>query len=82
MLRLGRSPKPLGIFLNRIDSGGGKALAFISSHPVTAERMRALEAADRPVTGAPLLDSGEWTALKGICGAAKPSDGDDSTEEP
>ena len=58
MLALGRSPKPLGLFLNRIDSGGGQGLAFISSHPVTAERLQALEAADRPDTGEPLLDAG------------------------
>jgi Zn-dependent protease with chaperone function len=79
MLRLGRSPKPLGLFLNRIDTGGGKALAFISSHPVTAERMHALEAADKPVTGAPLLDAENWTALKEICGTAAPPNPGDST---
>jgi Zn-dependent protease with chaperone function len=68
MLRLGRSPKPLGAFLGRIDTTSSKALAFISSHPVTEERMLALAAADRPVSGAPLLTADEWSALKGICG--------------
>jgi predicted Zn-dependent protease len=67
MLGLGRSPKPLGVFLNRIDSGGDSALAFISSHPVTSTRVRALEARDRPATGAPLLETAEWQALKAIC---------------
>ena len=68
MLALGRSPKPLGIFLNRIDSGGGgSALAFISSHPVTAERLKAMEALDRPEAGGPLLTPGEWFSLKAIC---------------
>jgi hypothetical protein len=67
MLKLGRSPKPLGIFLSRIDSGAGSSLAFISSHPVTAERLRAMEAQDRPETGEPLLSPGEWFSLKAIC---------------
>jgi Zn-dependent protease with chaperone function len=67
MLSLGRSPKPLGIFLNRIDSGGSSSLAFISSHPVTAERLKAMEDQDRPETGEPLLTQGEWFSLKGIC---------------
>lgn len=67
MLSLGRSPKPLGTFLNRIDSGGGSSLAFISSHPVTAERLKAMEDEDQPVTGEPLLSPGEWFSLKAIC---------------
>ena len=50
--------------------GRRQTLAFISSHPVTAERMRAFDAADAPVTGAPLLDAEEWSALKTICGKA------------
>lgn len=68
MLELGRSTRPLGLFLNRIDSDVGAALAFISSHPVSAARLEALEAQDRPVTGAPLLSDEEWRALKNICG--------------
>ena len=67
MLALGRSPKPLGIFLSRIDSGGGSSLAFISSHPVTAERLKAMEDQDQPETGEPLLSPGEWFSLKAIC---------------
>jgi predicted Zn-dependent protease len=56
------------LFLNRIDTNNSAALAFISSHPVTSERIRALEANDQPTTGAPLLSNAEWQALKGICG--------------
>jgi predicted Zn-dependent protease len=68
MLALGRSPTPLGIFLNRIDSGGGgSALAFISSHPVTTERLKAMEDLDKPETGEALLTPGEWFSLKAIC---------------
>jgi predicted Zn-dependent protease len=67
MLALGRSPKPLGIFLSRIDGGGASSLAFISSHPVTAERLKAMEDQDKPATGDPLLAPGEWSSLKAIC---------------
>jgi Zn-dependent protease with chaperone function len=68
MLKLGRPPAALGAILNRLGAGIGSALAFISSHPVTAERMQLLEARDRPATGTPLLDAAEWQALKRICG--------------
>ena len=67
MLEVGRSPKPLGEFLSRIDESGD-ALAFIASHPVTVERTRALEARHREASGAPLLSDAEWQTLKGICG--------------
>jgi predicted Zn-dependent protease len=67
MLNVGRSPKPLGVFLSRVAGVDVDALAFISSHPVTAERMRALEARDREASGAPLLGPREWQALKQIC---------------
>ncbi|MGH6923335.1 MAG: M48 family metallopeptidase [Propylenella sp.] len=75
MLALGRPPAALGAILDRLGAGIGNALAFISSHPVTAERMRVLEARKQPATGAPLLSAAEWTALKAICGA----DGDGDT---
>ncbi len=68
MLELGRSPKTLGAFLQRLDAGGGDDFAFLASHPVTAERVRALEATDRPATAPPLLTAAEWRALKAICG--------------
>ena len=68
MLDIGRSPAPLGTLLSRLDRGGGNALAFISSHPVTEERMQRLEAAHRPANGPPILDAEEWRALKAICG--------------
>jgi predicted Zn-dependent protease len=68
MLDVGRSSKPLGEFLKRIDTSGESNFAFLSSHPVTAERVKYLEDQDRPAEGAPLLDEGEWKALKAICG--------------
>ena len=68
MLALGRSPKPLGAFLLRV-AGEQKddSLPFLNSHPVTADRVRALDSRDAPVRGEPLLNDAEWQALKGIC---------------
>jgi hypothetical protein len=43
------------------------ALSIFASHPMTADRMAMLEAADATPTGAPLLLFGEWRALKAIC---------------
>ena len=68
MLTLGRPPQALGSFLKRIDRGGGVPLGFLSTHPVTAERVQALEGRTRAPAGEPLLDRAEWRALKAICG--------------
>jgi Zn-dependent protease with chaperone function len=68
MLEIGRSPKPLGVFLARLTGENDGALAFLSSHPVTAERMRALDEKNRPASGPALLGETEWRALKAICG--------------
>lgn len=68
MRKVGRSPAALGALLSRL-GGSGSTLAFMSSHPVTAERMAELEAAEQPATpGAPFIDAAEWQALKRICG--------------
>ena len=72
MRRLGRPPSALGTMLGRLGHGGGESLAFLSSHPVTADRIAALEAAGTPAAGgAPLLTDAEWQALKAICGKVK-----------
>lgn len=67
MLAAGRTPRPLGVFLNRLGSGGSDRLAFLSSHPVTEERMAALSDRHREPTGAPFLSTAEWQAVKTIC---------------
>ncbi|HEX2553149.1 MAG TPA: M48 family metallopeptidase [Microvirga sp.] len=63
---LGRSPEPLGRLLRRIDDGDGIP-PFLSSHPLSAERLAAL--GSRPVAkpGPPLLSDAEWQALRNIC---------------
>ncbi|MCG8672877.1 MAG: M48 family metalloprotease, partial [Pseudomonadales bacterium] len=70
MRDLGRPPSALGTMLGRFDRGGEARLAFLSSHPVTADRIDMLEAAGTPETeSAPLLTDAEWQALKAICGS-------------
>ena len=68
MVALGRSPRPLGDLLVRI-TGTSKPgpLSIFASHPLTADRQAALEKADAPVIGPPLLSDAEWTSLKAIC---------------
>lgn len=46
--------------------GAGALLGYMSSHPLSAERMRLFEQGARPGTTAS-LDATEWTALRGIC---------------
>lgn len=68
MLRLGRSPAPLGEFLLRMTGQQqGGAMALLASHPLTQDRLAELKRLDAHVTAAPLLTDGEWKALKGIC---------------
>ena len=70
MLGLGRSPAPLGQFLLRMTGQQSQGvIALLASHPLTQDRLAALQAQDRPATGAPLLSEEEWAALKGICSA-------------
>jgi Zn-dependent protease with chaperone function len=69
MLELGRSPKPLGSFLLRITGDGTDGLIppFLRSHPLSADRLAALEKRDVPASAPPLLTDGEWRALRMIC---------------
>ncbi|MCI0599389.1 MAG: M48 family metallopeptidase [Beijerinckiaceae bacterium] len=68
MQNLGRPPKALGDLLLRI-SGPEKdnPLAIFATHPMTEDRLAMIVAASRDPTGAPLLSSVEWRALKAIC---------------
>jgi len=68
MERLGRSPKAMGILLDRITRDhGGERPVWLSSHPVTGERLKYLEGREPAVPGPELLDAEEWRALKSIC---------------
>jgi predicted Zn-dependent protease len=67
LLALGRSPQPMGFLLRRIEPKGGVVPPFLSSHPVTEERLQALGARPVDAAGPPLLSDEEWGALRGIC---------------
>jgi Zn-dependent protease with chaperone function len=67
MLASGRSPGPMGLLLKRIEGNERKLPAFLSTHPVTDQRLQALQKQVPSRPGAPLLDDEEWRALKEIC---------------
>lgn len=75
MRHAGADPRAINEFFRRIAPLGGKPSVFdaLSSHPVTADRIAEVErlSADAPKAGKPILDAGEWAALKGICGEAR-----------
>ncbi|WP_262031902.1 M48 family metallopeptidase [Microvirga sp. Mcv34] len=74
MSALGRPAHPMGLLLKRIegkdDVKGGNDFnvpAFLSTHPVTDQRLKALEKQVPSQQGEPLLSQEEWRALKEIC---------------
>jgi Zn-dependent protease with chaperone function len=66
MSSLGRSPRPMGLLLQRIDKGG-EMPALLASHPLTQDRLRFLESHEPGRSGDPLLSEQEWRDLKSIC---------------
>jgi predicted Zn-dependent protease len=66
MLALGRSPRAVGVLLERIAPDGGPIPPVLSSHPLTKERLDALPQPKEPL-GEPLMSDEEWRALRSIC---------------
>jgi len=72
MHRLGRPPQALGNLLMRISkSQGGDDVSWLSSHPLTQDRLERMGSDDVASGGPPLLSSEQWAALKAICGPAR-----------
>ncbi len=74
MVSLGRPAYPMALLLKRIeadedeDDGNETGIpAFLLSHPVTEQRLKALEKQVPSQPGEPLLNQEEWRALKEIC---------------
>lgn len=70
--RMGFDARALTTLLDRVagDDEMSKALALLSTHPLTAERKAALEAMAAPDPGAtPPFTTAEWQAIKSMCGA-------------
>lgn len=71
MQRLRRSPQAMGDLLTRITAKqGGEAVSWLSSHPLTKDRLDRMRAATSRADGPPLLSPEQWTALKAICTTA------------
>lgn len=68
MNRLGRSAKPMGVFLVRITGASeGGIPTLLRSHPLSQDRLKALEANEASTAGPPLLTEEEWRAVKSVC---------------
>jgi Zn-dependent protease with chaperone function len=73
MLALGRPAHPMALLLRRIETGRNedgndfRVPAFLSTHPLTDERLKALEKQIPSRPGEPLLSHEQWRALKEIC---------------
>ena len=69
MAKAGGDGRALGSVLERI-SGAVEpaALSLLLDHPLTKARVAAINAAASTDPTAPLLDAGDWAALKQICG--------------
>ncbi|MBI4921421.1 MAG: M48 family metallopeptidase [Devosia nanyangense] len=68
--RLGFQPSGLIDLLERVakDDEFSKALSLFSSHPLTEERRRALEALSTPIADAkPAFTAAEWSAIRDMC---------------
>ncbi len=65
MTRLGRSPVPMGEFLQRLT--GDRTATIIDSHPVSSARLDRFRRSVVPTAGPEILTDAEWRALKDIC---------------
>jgi hypothetical protein len=72
MHALGRPIKPMGELLTRVTGDERKgAPVILSSHPLTGDRMDRFAREDHGASGPPILDFGEWRALKNICASTE-----------
>nr|WP_281351979.1 M48 family metallopeptidase [Microvirga makkahensis] len=78
MVSLGRPAHPMALLLKRIEAevdedeeeGDGNETsipAFLLTHPITDQRLKALEKQVPSQSGEPLLNQEEWRALQEIC---------------
>jgi Zn-dependent protease with chaperone function len=78
MIALGRPAAPMALLLKRIEAdedgdgdkrdGNERGIpAFLLTHPITDQRLKALEKPVPSQVGEPLLGQEEWRALKEIC---------------
>ncbi len=68
MRRLGGDPRALASILEVISAGAPALPMWLSTHPLTPERAQAIRTASQDITTTrPVLNIGEWSALRSIC---------------
>jgi predicted Zn-dependent protease len=67
MAQAGGDGAALGSILTRIEADREPGTRIWLDHPEVQERVRAINAIASPRSGAPLLDTEQWAALKQIC---------------
>jgi predicted Zn-dependent protease len=74
--RMGFNPAALADLLERVagDSHASQMLQIFSSHPLTADRRAALEAAPPAPAGRQVFSPDEWQAIKTMCDPARPTE--------
>jgi len=62
----------MGELLFRVTGAqGNHTIGILASHPLTEERRELMRQEDRPTTGAEILTTDEWRALKAVCHSTK-----------
>ncbi len=76
--RMGFEPAALADLLDRVagDSHASRMFEAFASHPLTADRRTALEAAPLPPPGRQVFSPDEWQAIRSMCGPAETDGGD------
>ncbi|WP_419808741.1 M48 family metalloprotease [Sphingomonas sp.] len=73
------SPAATAAFFRRLGKGAEgpeRMLAYLNTHPVSADRAAAFAASrDAKATYRPALDAAQWAALKNICRGTKEESG-------
>ncbi len=68
MTGLGRTAIPAGELMQRVTGDQKDSIGILASHPLTGDRLERFKREAKPVSGKPILDFGEWRALKAVCG--------------
>jgi Zn-dependent protease with chaperone function len=68
MNAIGGNARALGTILTRIGGATEPGMKILMDHPDTKLRVSVINSRGKPGAGVPLLDTGEWNALKKICG--------------
>jgi Zn-dependent protease with chaperone function len=68
MNAIGANARALGTILTRIGGATEPGMKILMDHPDTRLRVSVINSRAKGAAGVPLLDAGEWAALRKICG--------------